>query len=86
MQEIPRFRIEEDWGANGDVTIWFEDSLPYELQENIARGLQNAVRVMEKEKRCTHNLKLAVEGYFQKLVDDRKLRWSPVVKHWVWER
>lgn len=49
MQEIPRFRIEEDWGANGDVTIWFEDSLPYELQENIARGLQNAVRVMEKK-------------------------------------
>lgn len=84
MQDIPNFRVEEDWGTNGDVTILFEDNVPYALQENIARRLQRAMQSLALEKRCTYKLQKAIESYFVDLVSLNKLRWSPFTRQWVW--
>jgi len=86
MQVIPKFTIDEDWGTNGDVTVTFEDSLPYDLQEDIAHKLQAKVQTMDKRERCTHKLYRIIEGHFHSLVNDKKLRWSPITKHWMWDR
>lgn len=86
MKVIPRFSVEESWGNDGDVTIMFEDNLPYELQEDIARKLQFAVPSMDKDKRCTYALQQAIRGYFQKLVNDSRLKWNSAAKYWMWSR
>lgn len=81
---MPRFHAQCDWGDSGSVTLYYDDPVPYEAQEYIAKLLSTQVNVWDEENRTIYHLEQYVENIFKQLLRDKRLRKSPVTKTWMW--
>jgi len=80
---LPRFHTQCDWGNTGDVTIYYDEALPREIECYVEETLSSALRSWNDEHRTIYHLETFIEDVFKELMRDGKLRKSPITKTWV---
>lgn len=80
---IPEFSVVESWGNDGNVDVVFLENLPH----NFLYSLNNVVEHLVQNKSINNNsfkLEELITKILEYWVSTNKLRYSPVVKKWVY--
>lgn len=80
---LPRFHVECDWSDNGDVSIYFEDKVPYVAQQHVAANLKETAH-WDDDIRSVYHLERFVETILKSMVYHGALRKSHINDGWVW--
>ena len=61
---LPRFKVYEVWGSDGDVQVSFEDSMTSDLHDRVQSEIESKAEALDEDERTIYHLERVVGGIF----------------------